>query len=104
MTESMIQVSNLVKTYETPAGPINVLRGIDLDIDRGNFIALVGPAGGGKTTFLNMVTGIDRPTAGEVLVNGTAVHKLDENQLAGWRGGSMGIVRLVNHENRLGGS
>ena len=52
MPEALIQINNLVKTYETPAGPLGVLQGIDLEVGRGDFIALVGPSGGGKTTFL----------------------------------------------------
>ena len=64
MPEPLIQISNLVKTYETPAGPQSVLQGINLEVERGDFIALVGPSGGGKTTFLNMITGVDRPTSG----------------------------------------
>ena len=92
MPEPLIQISNLVKTYETPAGPLNVLRGIDINIDRGNFIALVGPAGGGKTTFLNMVTGIDKPTTGEVIVDGIDVSNSSERKLTRWRGRNIGIV------------
>jgi putative ABC transport system ATP-binding protein len=92
MSEPLIQVSNLVKTYETPAGPMNVLRGIDMEINRGSFIALVGPAGGGKTTFLNMITGIDKPTTGEVFVDGIDVSKSSEKKLTRWRGQNIGIV------------
>jgi putative ABC transport system ATP-binding protein len=92
MSEPLIQVSNLVKTYETPAGPMNVLRGIDMEISRGSFIALVGPAGGGKTTFLNMITGIDKPTTGEVIVDGIDVSNSSERKLTRWRGTNIGIV------------
>jgi putative ABC transport system ATP-binding protein len=92
MSEPLIQVSNLVKTYETPAGPINVLRGIDLEIQPGSFMALVGPAGGGKTTFLNMITGIDKPTTGEVIVGGVDVSKSSEKKLTRWRGRNIGVV------------
>lgn len=92
MTDPMIQVSNLVKTYETPAGPLNVLKGIDLEINHGDFIALVGPAGGGKTTFLNMITGIDKPTTGEVIVDGIDVSNSTEKKLTRWRGRNIGIV------------
>ena len=92
MYEPLIQVSNLVKTYETPAGPMNVLRGIDMEINRGNFIALVGPAGGGKTTFLNMITGIDKPTTGEVIVDGIDVSNSSERKLTRWRGRNIGVV------------
>jgi len=92
MSEPLIQVSNLVKTYETPAGPMNVLRGIDMEINRGSFIALVGPAGGGKTTFLNMITGIDKPTTGEVIVDGIDVSNSSERKLTRWRGRNIGVV------------
>ena len=63
-----------------------------MNIDRGNFIALVGPAGGGKTTFLNMVTGIDKPTTGEVIVDGIDVSNSSERKLTRWRGRNIGIV------------
>jgi putative ABC transport system ATP-binding protein len=92
MSEPFIQVSNLIKTYETPAGPMNVLRGIDMEIIRGSFIALVGPAGGGKTTFLNMITGIDKPTTGEVIVDGIDVSNSPERKLTRWRGQNIGVV------------
>jgi len=92
MSEPLIQVSNLVKTYDTPAGPMNVLRGIDMEINRGSFIALVGPAGGGKTTFLNMITGIDKPTTGEVIVDGIDVSNSSERKLTRWRGRNIGVV------------
>jgi putative ABC transport system ATP-binding protein len=92
MTEPFIQIRKLVKTYETPAGPLNVLRGIDLDINKGDFVALFGPSGSGKTTFLNMVTGIDAPTAGMVLVDGVDVVRTSERHLTRWRGRNIGIV------------
>ena len=81
MPEPLIQISNLVKSYETPAGPLSVLQGIDLEVGRGDFIALVGPSGGGKTTFLNMITGVDRPTSGMVFVDGVDVSTTSERKL-----------------------
>jgi putative ABC transport system ATP-binding protein len=87
-----IQTSNLVKTYETPAGPLNVLRGIDLELKRGDFVALVGPSGGGKTTFLNMLTGVDKPTSGMVFVDGVDIANTSERKLTRWRGRNVGIV------------
>ena len=106
MSEPLIQVSNLVKTYETPAGPLNVLRGIDMEIDRGSFIALVGPAGGGKTTFLNMITGIDKPTTGEVIVDGIDVSNSSEKKLTRWRGTEyryrISILPAAAHPYRAG--
>ena len=92
MPEPFIQISQLIKTYETPAGPLNVLRGIDLELEKGNFVALVGPSGGGKTTFLNMITGVDRPTTGMVVVDGVDVSTTSERKLTRWRARTIGIV------------
>jgi len=92
MPEPLIQVSKLVKTYDTAAGPLNVLRGIDLSVNRGDFVALVGPSGGGKTTFLNMIAGIDSPTTGSVMVDGVDVIRAPERKLTKWRGRTIGIV------------
>lgn len=68
------------------------MQGIDLEIDRGDFIALVGPSGGGKTTFLNMITGVDRPTSGMVVVDGVDVSTTSERRLTRWRARNIGIV------------
>jgi ABC-type lipoprotein export system ATPase subunit len=88
----IIELRDVQKSYKSAAGDFLALKGIDLQIGAGEFVSVIGKSGSGKSTLLNMVTGIDRPTAGEVLVNGTAVHKLDENQLAGWRGDNLGII------------
>ena len=90
--QSIIELRDVQKSYVSAAGEFCALRGINLQINAGEFVSVIGKSGSGKSTLLNMVTGIDRPTAGEVLVNGTAVHKLDENQLAGWRGDNLGII------------
>jgi ABC-type lipoprotein export system ATPase subunit len=88
----IIELKDVHKSYTSAAGEFRALRGINMQINAGEFVSVIGKSGSGKSTLLNMVTGIDRPTAGEVFVNGTAVHELDENQLAGWRGESMGII------------
>jgi len=88
----LIDLRNVVKTYKTDAGDVTVLKDITLQIQAGEFISVVGPSGSGKSTLLNMLTGIDRPTSGEVIVDGQAIHKLSENQLARWRGRQVGIV------------
>lgn len=87
-----IRLERVNKTYQTPAGAVNVLRDIDLRIERGEFVAIIGKSGSGKSTLLNMLTGIDRPTAGQVWVGETAVHRLGESQMALWRGQNLGIV------------
>jgi len=88
----IIELRNVQKAYESAAGDFLALKGVDMKISAGEFVSIIGKSGSGKSTLLNMITGIDRPTRGEVLVNGTTVHGLDENQLAGWRGESMGII------------
>jgi ABC-type lipoprotein export system ATPase subunit len=88
----MIDLRSVQKSYKSAAGDFPALKGIDLQINPGEFVSIIGKSGSGKSTLLNMITGIDRPTAGEVLVNGTAVHELNENQLAGWRGENLGII------------
>ena len=88
----LIRMADVVKTYDTGEVPFTALRGIDLDVDAGEFIGLIGKSGSGKTTLINMITGIDRPSSGTVFIDGTPVHKLNENQLAVWRGKTIGVV------------
>ena len=89
---TLIDLRNVVKSYATPAGEFQALKGIDLQIDAGEFVAVIGKSGSGKSTLSNMITGIDRPSTGEVYVAGTAVHRLREGQIAGWRGSNIGVV------------
>jgi putative ABC transport system ATP-binding protein len=82
----------VVKNYETAAGLFTALKEIDLKVDPGEFVAVVGKSGSGKSTLINMITGIDRPSSGDVLIGDTAVHTLNEGQLARWRGRNMGVI------------
>ncbi|HEV2358801.1 MAG TPA: ABC transporter ATP-binding protein [bacterium] len=88
----LIDLRRVVKTYTSTAGSFIVLKGVDLQVDHGEFVAVIGKSGSGKTTLINMIAGIDRPTSGEVYVNDTPVHRLSEGQLAAWRGQTIGIV------------
>ena len=88
----LIDLQNIDKFYKTAVGDFPALKKINLQINEGEFVSIIGKSGSGKSTLLNMITGIDRPTTGEVWVNGTAVHELNENQLAGWRGTNLGII------------
>ena len=88
----IIDLREVNKYYRTAVGDYHALEGVDLQIKAGEFVSIIGKSGSGKTTLLNMITGIDRPTTGEVWVNGTAVHDLNENTMARWRGKSLGIV------------
>ena len=90
--KSVVQVIDVVKSFPLGGGEITILKGISFEVGQGEFVSIVGPSGNGKSTLLNMITGIDRPSAGEVIVNNTAVNKLSENQMALWRGRNLGIV------------
>jgi ABC-type lipoprotein export system ATPase subunit len=92
MPESFIQIYQLAKTFDTPAGPLNVLRGIDLEIHKGDFVALIGPSGSGKTTFLNMLTAVDAPTSGDVLIGDVPITQAPQRRLTKWRARNVGIV------------
>ena len=89
---SVISLQSVEKVYKTKAGPLKVLKGVNLEIKEGEFVAIVGPSGSGKSTLINMITGIDRPTSGEVFVAGQRLTNLSENQVAKWRGRNVGVV------------
>src|SRR5206468_1675905 len=78
----LIQLRQVIKVYPMGQRMYTALRGVDLTFYAGEFTAIVGHSGSGKTTILNMITGIDRPTSGEVVVGGRPIHKLSENALA----------------------
>ena len=88
----IVRLEGVTKAYHTPAGDFYALRGIDLEIAAGEFVALYGRSGAGKSTLINIVTGIDRPTAGSVQVAGEPIHQLDEAQIARWRGRQVGVI------------
>jgi putative ABC transport system ATP-binding protein len=89
---NLISLRDVVKTYETEAGGLTVLKDVSLQVREGELVGVVGPSGSGKSTLLNMITGIDRPTDGQVFVTGEAVHTLSENELARWRGRNVGVI------------
>jgi ABC-type lipoprotein export system ATPase subunit len=88
----MIEMRKIEKTFTNTAGIFRVLKGIDLTIFKGEFVAVVGKSGSGKSTLLNMVTGIDHPTAGQAIVNRVDVHAMSESKRSLWRGNNLGIV------------
>ena len=88
----IVDLRDVHKYYKTAIGDYHALKSIDLQIGAGEFVSIIGKSGSGKSTLLNMITGIDHPTSGEVYVNGTAVHELNENRMARWRGINLGIV------------
>ena len=88
----IIELKQVYKDYPQAAGSQTVLHDINLEIFAGEFVAIVGPSGNGKSTLLNLLTGIDYPSRGEVRVNGAALHRLNSEQLSAWRGANLGIV------------
>jgi len=92
MNDYLVSIQNVEKVFKTKAGPFKALRGIDLQVGAGEFVAVVGPSGSGKSTLINMITGIDRPTTGEVYVGSERLNGMSENQIAKWRGRNVGVV------------
>jgi putative ABC transport system ATP-binding protein len=88
----VVQVKDVTKSFPVGDGEITILKGISFEVRTGEFVSIVGPSGNGKSTLLNMITGIDRPSGGQVIVTGREVHKMSENQLASWRGEYVGII------------
>jgi putative ABC transport system ATP-binding protein len=88
----LIEMRRVTKAYDVAAGKFLALKEVDIQVDAGEFVAVVGKSGSGKSTLVNMITGIDNPTSGEVFVASAPVHKLDQEQLAVWRGRNIGIV------------
>lgn len=88
----IIEVKNVFKRFPVGDTEITVLKGISFEVHGGEFLSIVGPSGNGKSTLLNMVTGIDRPSDGAVVVLGHEVHEMSEDALARWRGENVGII------------
>lgn len=88
----LIDLHGVSKAYRTPAGELYALKGVDLQVRQGEFVAVVGKSGAGKSTLINMVTGIDRPTSGAVEVGSQPIHRMSEDAVAAWRGRHVGVV------------
>ena len=91
-SNSLISVRNLDKTYERGGEVIHVLQGLNLDVDKGDFVAFMGPSGSGKTTLLNLLGGLDVPSAGSVTVAGDEITRLSGRKLTAWRARHVGFV------------
>jgi len=89
---ALISVRNLNKKYKRGSETIDVLQGLDLDVERGEFVAFMGPSGSGKTTLLNLLGGLDVPTAGSVTVDGDEITHMSAQKLAKWRARHVGFI------------
>lgn len=89
---ALLEIRRLCKSFRKGDEVITPLQDVDLDIERGDFVTLMGASGSGKSTLLNAVAGIDRPTSGEIVVNGTDINKLSRGQLADWRAANIGYI------------
>jgi len=89
---SIIQINKLTKTYHDTEVPVHAVNGVDLSFEEGEFAAIVGPSGCGKTTLMNMVGGLEQPTSGDVIVDGSTMSKLSSNALIDFRLRNIGFV------------
>ena len=101
MNEAIIQCENLVKIYKTKDIEVLALQGLELQIDKGELMAIIGNSGSGKSTFLNMIGGLDRPSAGRLIVDGKDLFKLNEQELVAYKRNTVGFVWQNNARNLL---
>ncbi|MGJ7901798.1 ABC transporter ATP-binding protein [Lysobacter sp. 1R34A] len=90
--DTLVSINNLTKTYQRGPEKVEVLHGINLDIAKGDFVALMGPSGSGKTTLLNLIGGLDNPSGGEISIEGERIDRMSSGQLSQWRSRHVGFV------------
>jgi putative ABC transport system ATP-binding protein len=95
--EPIVRVRDLYKSFVRGSEEIKVLADLTVDVDQGEFLALMGPSGSGKTTLLNLIAGLDQPTAGEIWVGEHLISEMSESQLARWRTRHVGFVFQFYH-------
>ena len=92
MNDLIISAEEIHKTYETGTVKVNALRGVDLNVKRGEMVAIMGPSGCGKTTLLNCLSGLDEIDSGQVLIDGVVLHRLPDDERSDYRARRMGFV------------
>ena len=104
-SQAVLKVDNVTKIFDSAAGRVAALRGIDIEIRRGEFVAIVGPSGSGKSTLLNIIGALDKPTSGKVFINGIDVFSLDDSEMATMRNHLIGFIfqsyNLINRTSVL---
>lgn len=90
--QPIVEIKDVVKKFRVGSGEVTILKGVSFQVKPGEFLSIVGPSGNGKSTLLNMITGIDRPSSGEIVVTGQRVDRMSEDRLAAWRGENVGII------------
>jgi len=95
--KSLIQVCGLTKSIDSGTHRVDILKGIDLEIPRGQFAAIMGPSGSGKSTLLGLIAGLDSPSTGQIVLDGEDITRLDEDQMAQLRGRKIGFVFQSYH-------
>jgi putative ABC transport system ATP-binding protein len=90
--ELLVQLKGIAKSYKKGKEQVSVLSKLDLDIRRGDFLALMGPSGSGKTTLLNLLGGLDKPSAGELMIGGQRLDQMSSSQLTKWRARHVGFI------------
>src|SRR5919201_4986962 len=94
-SNSLVQVRGLDKTYRRAGEEIHVLQGLNLDVDKGEFVAFMGPSGSGKTTLLNLLGGLDVPSRGAIRVAGDEITHMSRSKLTEWRGRDVGFLFFI---------
>lgn len=96
-SEPCVEVHDVHKSFKRGSEVLDVLNGLNLNVEQGEFVALMGPSGSGKTTLLNLIAGLDQPTSGSIKVQGEEISHMTEGQLAGWRTRSLGFIFQFYH-------
>ena len=97
MNKIILNIKNLTKTYQTGPQTVEVIKGIDMEIEHGEIIIIMGPSGVGKSTLLHLIGGLDKPTSGDIIVDGTNIFELENSKLAHFRNTSVGFVFQFHH-------
>ena len=97
MNNTILHVEDITKTYQSGPQTVEVLKGVNLKIQKGEIVIIMGPSGVGKSTLLHLIGGLDKPTSGKIVVNNTNIFELENSKLAQFRNTSIGFVFQFHH-------